>query len=142
MSGSTTSNSPRGSGTWATWVAFAAIMMMLGGVFSVIGGFAAAFDDGYYVAASNANIYALSIQAIGVLFIIVGVVKVMAGWALIQGAEWARWVTILLCCFHAVVLMVMIPASPFFATLMIVINLVILYAVTVRWEEASIGMGN
>lgn len=142
MSEHSSSNSPTGSGAWATWVAFAAIMMMLGGVFSVIGGLAAAFDDGYFVAASNENIYALSIQAIGVIFIIVGVIKVWAGFALIQGAEWARWVTVLICCLHAIALMLMIPASPFFATLMIVINLVILYAVTVRWQEASIGMGN
>lgn len=131
-----------GSGFWATWVAFAAIMMMLTGVFSVIGGIAAAGNDSYFVAASNANVYALSIQAIGVIFILVGIIKVWAGYSLIQGADWARWVTVLICALHAVFLMMMIPANPFFGTILIAINLIILYGVTVKWTEASIGMGN
>ena len=116
--------------------------MMLGGVFAVLGGLAAAFDDSYFVSLQNDNVYAISIQAVGVIWIIVGVIKVWAGYALIQGAEWARWVTVLICSIHAVTSMIALPAQPFFGTLMIVMNLVILYAVTVRWEEAKIGMGD
>ena len=34
-----------GSAAWATWVAFAGVMLMLIGVFSVIAGLAALFED-------------------------------------------------------------------------------------------------
>ena len=140
MSEHSSSNSPAGSGAWATWVAFGAILMMLGGVFAVLGGLAAAFDDSYFVSLQNDNVYAIRIQAVGVISIIVGVIKVWAGYALIQGAEWARWVTVLICAIHAVTSMIALPAQPFFGTLMIVLDLIILYAVTVRWDEAKIGL--
>ena len=134
---------PGGSAAWASWVAFAAIIMMLTGVFSVIVGLSAAFEDDYFVkGTSGGDVYLLSVQAIGVIFMVVGVIKVWAGYALIQGRTWARMLTILLTCFHAVVALTMATTQPFLALIFISFNLVILYAVTVRWTEAAIGMGD
>lgn len=129
--------------TWATWVAFAAILMMLGGVFSVIAGLAAAFDDEYFgVGTANGEIYLLGTTALGIFWIVLGVVKAWAGFALIQGREWARLVTVILCAFHATTNVLTITAQPFLSLLFIVFNLVVIYAVTVRWEESKIGMGD
>ncbi len=134
---------PGGSAAWASWVAFAGIMMMLVGVFSVIAGLSAAFEDDYFVrGTAGGDVYLLSVQAVGVIWLVVGIVKVWAGYALIQGRTWARLLTIVLCFFHAVVDMVTLTTQPFLSIIFIALNITILYAVTVRWEEAKTGMGD
>ncbi len=138
-SGSSTHSS---TATWGTWVAFAAILLMLSGVFSVIAGLAAVFDDDYIGGAANGEIFLLNTTALGIFWIVVGVIKAWAGFALIQGREWARMVAIVVCSIHAVLALLSLTSQPFLSIVFIVFNVVVLYGVTVRWEEAKIGMGD
>lgn len=142
MSETSGSGSPGGSAAWASWVAFAGIMLILIGIFSVIAGLAAAFDDDYIARGTSGEVFLVSFQAIGVFWIVVGVIKVWAGAALIQGREWARLVAIVLILFHTISDLLTLSARPALSLVFIAIDLVILYAITVRWDEASIGMGN
>jgi uncharacterized membrane protein len=142
MSQSNASNRVKAS-TWGTWVAFAAILMMLSGVFSVIAGLAATFGDDYFTqTTADGEILLLGTTALGIFWMVIGVIKAWAGFALIQGAEWARIVTILICAIHATTNLLTVTAQPFLSLLFIAFNLVVIYAVTVRWEEAKIGMGD
>ena len=142
MSQSNASNKVKAT-TWATWVAFAAILMMLGGVFSVIAGLAATFEDDYFGrSTANGEIFVLSTTALGIFWIVIGVIKALAGFALIQGAEWARLVTILICAIHATTNLLTVTAQPFLSLIFIAFNIVVIYAVTVRWDEAKVGMGD
>ena len=137
------SSEERGSGTWATWVAFAGVMMMMIGVFSVIAGLAAAFEDDYFVRGPfDGEVLVLSTQAIGIIWIALGVLKVLTGYALIQGREWARIVTVILCFFNAVVDLAVLGQQPFLSIVFIALNVTVIYAVTVKWEQAKIGMGD
>ena len=136
------SQPPGGSAAWASWVAFGGIMLMLIGVFSVIAGLAAVTDDGYIKGTSLNDVFLVSFKALGFFWIVIGVVKAWAGFALIQGREWARIVTIVLVFLSAISHLLSLTSQPFLSILFIVIDLVILYAVTVRWEEAKIGMGD
>ncbi|MCO5315580.1 MAG: hypothetical protein M9938_05410 [Solirubrobacterales bacterium] len=132
-----------GSAGWASWVAFVAVMMILIGIFSVIAGLAAVTDDGFITRSTgDGSIFLLSSHAIGVLWIVVGALIVCTGWALIQGREWARIVTIILAGLHAVVDLLTVSAHPFLSLLFILISLTIIYGVTVKWEQAKIGMGD
>lgn len=137
------SKPPGGSALWASWVAFAAILMMLTGVFAVIAGLAAVFDDGYLVSSiGGGDIFLLNTTALGIFWIVIGVVKAWAGFALIQGAEWARLLTILICAFHAAIDMLALTQQPFISIVFITFNVLVIYAVTVRWQEAKVGMGD
>lgn len=132
-----------GSATWATWVAFAGVMLMLIGVFSVIAGLAAAFEDDYFIKGPfDGEVLVMSTQVIGIIWIALGVLKVMAGYALIQGREWARVVTIILCFLNAVVDIAALGQQPFLSIVLIALNVTVIYAVTVKWEQAKIGMGD
>ncbi|MGB0120178.1 MAG: hypothetical protein WBP55_04395 [Solirubrobacterales bacterium] len=134
---------PGGSAAWASWVAFAGIIMMLTGVFGVIAGLSAAFEDNYFVrGTSGGDVYLLSVQAVGVIWMVLGVIKVWAGYALIQGREWARFLTIAICFVHAIVDMTTLTTQPFLSLIFIAFNVTIIYAVTVRWEVAKTGMGD
>ncbi len=137
------SKPPGGSAGWASWVAFVAVMMMLIGVFSVIAGLAAVTDDGFMTRTTGTGeVFLLSVQAVGFVWIVVGVIVTWAGWALIQGREWARFLTIFLVCIHSVTDLLTVNSHPFLSLLFILVNLTILYGVTVKWEEAKIGMGD
>jgi len=136
------SQPPGGSAAWASWVAFAGIMLMLIGVFSVIAGLAALTGDGYIKHTSLDDVYLVSFKALGVFWIILGVLKAWAGFALIQGREWARLVTIVLVFLSAISHLLDLTSQPYLSLLFIALDLVILYAVTVRWEVAKVGMGD
>jgi uncharacterized membrane protein len=136
------SQPPGGSAAWASWVAFAGIMLMLIGVFSVIAGLAAVTDDGYFAETSYNDVFLVSFKALGVFWILLGILKAWAGYALIQGREWARVVTIVLVFLSAISHLLDLTSQPFLSLLLIAIDLVILYAVTVRWGEAKVGMGD
>lgn len=142
MSQTSGSQPPAGSGAWATWVAFAGVMLMLIGVFSVIAGLAAVTDDGYIKATSASDVFLVNFKALGFFWIVIGVIKVWAGFALIQGREWARIVTVILIFFSAISHLLSLTSQPFLSLLFIVVELVILYGVTVRWQDAKIGMGD
>ena len=132
-----------GSAAWATWVAFAGVMLMLIGVFSVIAGLAAAFEDDYFVKGPfDGEVLVLNTQAIGFIWIGLGILKVLTGYALIQGREWARIVTVILCFFNAVVDLAVLGQQPFLSIIFIALNVTVIYAVTVKWEQAKIGMGD
>ena len=137
------SQPPGGSAAWASWVAFAGIMLMLIGAFSVIAGLAAVTDDGYITKTfAGDEVFLVNYKALGFFWIVIGVVKAWAGFALIQGHEWARMVTMLVVFLSAVSHLLSLTSQPFLSLLFIVIDVVILYAVTVRWQEAKIGMGD
>lgn len=137
------SRSPGGSAGWASWVAFVAVMMILIGIFSVIAGLAAVTDDGFITrSAGDGSVFLLSTHAVGVVWMVVGVLLACTGWALIQGSEWARIVTVLLAGLHAIVDLLTLSAHPFLSLLFILISIAIIYGVTVKWEQAKIGMGD
>ena len=137
------SSNEEGSAAWASWVAFAGVMLMLIGVFSIIAGLAAAFEDDYFVKGPfDGQVLVLSTQAIGLIWIALGVLKVMTGYALIQGRNWARVVTVILCFMNAVVDIAVLGQQPFLSIILIALNVTVIYAVTVKWEQAKIGMGD
>ncbi len=136
------SQPPGGSAAWASWVAFAGIMLMLIGVFSVIAGLAAITEDGYFKSTSLDDVFIVSFKALGFFWIAIGILKAWAGFALIQGREWARIVTIVLVFLSAISHLLSLTSQPFIGLLFIAIDLVILYGVTVRWQDAKIGMGD
>jgi hypothetical protein len=142
MSETSGSKSPQGSGAWGSWVAFAGIMLMLIGVFSVIAGLAAVTDNGYITKTSADHVFLISFQVLGVFWIALGILKAWAGFALIQGREWARIVTIILVFISAVSHLLDLTSQPALSILFIAIDLTILYGVTVRWDAAKIGMGD
>ena len=142
MSSNGSEGSP-GSAAWGTWVAFAAVMLMLIGVFSVIAGLAAAFEDDYFVRAPfEGKAFVVSTQLLGFIWIFLGVIKVLTGYALIQGRGWARGLGIVFVFLNAVSAMAALGQQPFISLLLIALDVTILYALTVRWQAAKIGMGD
>jgi hypothetical protein len=125
------SNTPTG---WVGWGYFASFMMMLLGVFEGIAGLAAIFKDNFYVVTEN-QLLVFNFKTWGWISLILGIVIFMAGLELLRGALWARVVAVLLAGLSLIANMSFVQAYPIWSIAMMVIDVLIIYALTVHGAE-------
>ena len=82
-----------GSETWAGWVRFAGILMLIIAMIDVFQGLIAIIRSEYYVLSPN-QIIVFDTTTWGWITLIWGIVVACAGFGLLSGATWARWFTI------------------------------------------------
>jgi hypothetical protein len=111
----------------AGWIGFAGIMLILVGFFNVIDGIAAIRNSDYVV---NQLLFS-NLDAWGWFFVIWGVLQICAGFAVIGGAAWAAVVGIVTAFFNAIAQLSWIGVNPWWATIAIVIDVLIIYGLVV-----------
>ena len=121
---------------WAGWITFAAAVLALIGVINMFRGVLALFDEGYFIAEGK-QLVLLSYDAWGVLLILWGGVMAVVGGALSAGRGWARWIAALIVMVDAIGQIGFMPAYPFASVVLIALDVVVLYALTIRWDEAQ-----
>ena len=106
------------------WVLFAAMMMIIIGIFHAIEGLTGIIKDTFYAVTPN---YLISWDATswGWIHMILGVVILLAGVALLQGATWARVVGIALATVSAIANFSFIPYYPVWSILMVALDVTI-----------------
>jgi hypothetical protein len=129
---------PGTPGPWSGWVTFGAMLLMLLGTVNGFQGFLALFDEGYFVASSD-DLVLVSYDAWGAILLLWGAVLIVTGVALSARLAWARWVAAAIVMFDVILQVGFFPSMPLLATLLIAIDVVVLYALTARWEEAKPG---
>jgi hypothetical protein len=132
--------STRPSGAWAGWLTFAAVILTLLGTLNAIQGFLALFDDGYFVARSGDELLLVEYTAWGVILLVWGVLLVAAGLSVAAGKGWARWFAVLLVCVNVIAQIGFLPAYPIWSAIMILLDVLVIFALTARWEEAQAAM--
>jgi hypothetical protein len=124
------------------WILFAGIMMVVMGTMSAINGLIAIFKDEVYVV-TDENIVAFDFTVWGIIHLIVGVIVVLAAFALLRGETWARFVAAILAGLAIVAQVGTIQYYPFWAIAMIAISVTVIYAVCTMGradEEVEIPM--
>ena len=115
---------------WAiAGLTFAATMMILIGIFQVIAGLVAIFDDGFYVVTENYT-FDLDASAWGWIHLILGILLLVAGWGLYSGATWAGVLAIVLAVLTAIENFFFIPYYPFWSILVIALCIWVIWALT------------
>jgi len=120
---------------WVGWIAFAGTMMLLLGVFHVIQGIIALFQDEYYLVGANGLTVQLDYTQWGWTHVILGTLVAAAGLALLAGQMWARVVAVLVAFISAIVNIGFMAAYPVWSTIMIAIDVLVIWAVTVHGRE-------
>jgi hypothetical protein len=121
---------------WVGWIAFAGMMMLMVGVFNVISGMAAVFNDEIFVTAGNLTVL-LDVTTWGWVHIVLGLALVGTGLALVSGQTWARVVGVVLVMVNMASQLVALPAYPWWATIVIAVDVVVLWAIIVHGDEAK-----
>ncbi|HEY6550578.1 MAG TPA: hypothetical protein VIY71_05190 [Solirubrobacterales bacterium] len=109
-------------------------MMVILGSLDAIWGLAAILNDEVVVVGGHGALI-FDITAWGWFQLILGAVIGLTGLGLLVGNEAARVLGIFLLAINAVLQIVWFPAAPLWAFLMIVLDTVIIYQLTVNWTE-------
>jgi hypothetical protein len=123
------SDAPAVSGWAVGGVTFAGTMMILVGIFQVIAGLAAIFEDEFFVVTQN-YVFDLDVTAWGWIHLLIGIVVVLAGYFLFVGRAWAAALAIVLAMLSAIANFFFIPYYPFWSILMIAIAIWVIWSVT------------
>jgi hypothetical protein len=123
-------------GFWAGWVTFAGILMVVIGFLDFFEGLIAVIRGQYYVLTPT-QIILFDMTTWGWIVMIWGVVMLIAGWALLSGATWARWFTIVVGSINFFVELGFVGNAvyPLWALIVLALNILVLYALIVRWED-------
>lgn len=122
---------------WVGWIAFAAMMMLLSGLFSFIWGIVALVRDEAVFAGRRGNVINLDYTAWGWIAIIVGLIVAVAGVALLGGALWASLIAIFIAMLSIINNLLVIGAYPLWSVIIIVLNILVIYAITVHGQELT-----
>jgi hypothetical protein len=115
---------------WAVGaIAFAATLLALSGVFQMIAGLVAIFDDDFYVVTRNYT-FDLDVSAWGWIHLLVGIGLLATGLGLLSRRAWAGVAAIMLCMFSAVTNFFFIPYYPIWALVVIAMSVWVIWALT------------
>jgi hypothetical protein len=120
---------------WTGWLAFASTMMVLLGTFQAIEGFVAIFDDGYYRVTSGGLVVSVDYTAWGWTHLVLGVLIVISGVGVMAGNLAARAVAVLLAGLSAIANLLFIEAYPLWSVIVITVDILVIYALTVHGRE-------
>ena len=113
---------------WAVgFILFAAIMMIMIGIFQAIAGLVAIFENEFYAATRN-YLFQFDATTWGWIHLIVGLIIVFAGWGLLSGRTWARVVAIALAVLSAIANFAFLPYYPFWALTIIALDVLVIWA--------------
>jgi hypothetical protein len=122
---------------WVGWVIFAGIMMVMLGTFQAIEGLVAIFKDSYFVVPRSGLVVSVDYTTWGWVHLLLGILVALAGLGVMAGQMWARIVGILLAFVSAVVNIAFLAANPVWSTILITVDILVIYALTVHGKETK-----
>jgi phosphatidylserine synthase len=128
------SRSRESSGWAAGFILFAALMMIMSGIFQALQGLAGIFENEFYVATRN-YVFEGDATTWGWTNLIIGVVVALAGFGLLSGQTWARVVGIFLAVLSAISNFLFIPYYPFWSLLIIALDIFVIWALAAHGRE-------
>lgn len=123
---------------WTGWAIFAATMLILAGVFDLAYGLVAVIgpNSAYFVAATG-DLFLFDVAGWGWWHLISGASLLVVGFSLLAGATWARVVAIILVGLNALGQLTLLPVQPWWSLIVLAIDILIIYALTVHGRELS-----
>jgi cell division protein FtsW (lipid II flippase) len=129
---------PTSSDSAVVFVLDAVILMLLAGMFQVLVGLLAVFENEIYVQTRN-YLFKFDVTTWGWIHLVVGVVVGLAALGLLRGRTWARVVGIILAVLSAISNFLFIPYYPVWSLLIIAVDVFIIWALAVHGREVSPG---
>lgn len=127
---------PESSTSRSGWVTFAGLLMIVLGAVDAVEGLIAIARQHYYVLTPT-QIIVFDLKTWGWITMIWGVVICFAGFGLLSGNSVARWFAIVIAIINVIEQLAFVgnSAYPLWALTSIALSGVVIYALTVRWDE-------
>jgi hypothetical protein len=128
---------PPAATAWTGWIVFAGVMLIMSGGWQMIMGFVALFDDGIYLVGSNGLAVDVDFNAWGWWHLLIGAALVLAGGGLLAGNMVARFIGVIVAMLGAITNLLFIAANPFWSTILIALDVLVIYAIIVHGREVK-----
>jgi hypothetical protein len=123
----------------AGWVGFAAIMLGFAGIWNTIQGMLAIGQSRVFV--GEQTFVFSDLQTWGWIMLVLGILQLIASFAIVSGSEWARWFGIIVAGINAIGQLYWVSAYPFWALSLFAVDILIIYGLSVyggkRLKEAA-----
>jgi hypothetical protein len=116
------------------WIIFAGLMLLVAGGFDLMYGLAALLND-QIVTVGGRGVVVWDFTVWGWVHLVVGAVMMLTCWGLFAMKGWARWTAVFIATANTMLQFATITAFPLWALMMITLNVIILYQLTVNWPE-------
>jgi hypothetical protein len=123
--------------TWAGWIWFAGLLLLIIGTMDFFQGLIAVIRGDYYTVTPN-QIVVFDLTTWGWITLFWGIIVGLVGLGLLSGQSWARWTAIIVGSLNFLIQLGFVGSSqyPLWALVAMALNIVILYALIVRWSGA------
>jgi hypothetical protein len=125
----------RAESGWTGWVRFAAFLMILNGSIQALQGFIALVNPDYYRVTSSGLAVSINYTGWGWIHLIIGVALFASGMGVLSGNVLARFVGVVFVGLNAVTALVFIEAAPAWGIILITVDVLVIYAITVHGSE-------
>lgn len=114
----------------AGWILFAWLMLLTAGVMGIIDGIVGLSQSSFFTDV-GAHYVASNLTTWAWVALIVGVLEIIAAGSVLRGGSFGRWFGILMGIVGVIVWLTWIPIVPFWAVMIMVINILVVYALAV-----------
>jgi|SRR4051794_17960003 hypothetical protein len=132
----TPSRRPQATG-WVGYVVFAGVMLIMLGGFQAIEGLVAIFRDEYYLVTRSGLLLTMDFTTWGWVHLVLGLIAVGTGIGVLLGQMWGRVTGIVIAVVSALSNIAFLPAYPIWATIIIALDVLAIYALAVHGREVQ-----
>jgi hypothetical protein len=126
-----------GSAAWSGWIVFAAFVLIITGGMDILQGFVAIIEDEYVVGTTE-GLAIFDATTWGWATLIWGALLILTGLGLLGGVGLSRWLAIIGVSINAIAQIAFLAnypqAYPLWNLLLVALNILVLYALTARWQ--------
>lgn len=121
--------------SWAIgFTMFAAIMLVLIGLYHAIVGLSAIIENQFFVVTDN-YLFNFDVTVWGWIHMVAGVVVLLAGIGLFTGATWARVVGVIVALISGIANFLFLPYYPMWSLLIIAVDVAVIWALTAHGRD-------
>lgn len=111
------------------WLMFAATMLGLAGILTIIDGIVALSKSKFYTA--NATYVFSNLHTWGWITLIIGVLLIIAAMGVVAGSQFSRWFGMIVAGLNAIAQFSFMQAYPFWSLLVFALDVLVIYALAV-----------
>jgi hypothetical protein len=129
--------SQRPSAAAVGWALFAAIMLMIAGMFQIIAGIVALLEDDFYVVTEK-WVFEADVTTWGWIHLIAGALLILVGVGILSGNIVARTIGVIVAGLSAIANFAFIPYYPLWSILVIAVDVAIIWALTAHGRDVEL----